>query len=208
MAGEEGGSGGAEGAQTAETGTDGQDPAELLAEMAGDGSGPEEGNPEDALVKAKAEAEKWKNLSRKNEQRARQNASAATKLAELEQAQMTEQQRAEARAAAAEQRAATAERLHWRTLAAAQHDLDPDLIDFLRGDTEEEISAAAETLARVINERVAKALPAQQAPAGNGISQMRRPVEALRPGGSPAGSAGSTDRNEMFRQAVLGATRR
>lgn len=41
-----------------------------------------------------AEAEKWKTLSRKNEQRARENAGAAAELAQVRQAHMTEQERA------------------------------------------------------------------------------------------------------------------
>lgn len=210
MAGEESGAGSAASTQPAGTGTgtDGQDPAELLADMAsGDSSPAGEETPEQRIKRLEDEASKWKALSRKHEQTAKQNKTAADRLAELEEAQKSEAQKLADRAAAAEQRAVAAERLHTRTLAAAQHELEPDLIPYLHGDTEEDITASAETLARVINERVAKAVQAQQPPAGNGLSQMRRPVESLRPGGAPAGSSGSADRNQMFRDAVLGARR-
>ncbi len=204
MADGDSGAGGAEGAQTATTGTDDSGAAELLADMAGGGSAPEGETPEQAIARLQADAEKWKTMSRKNETRAKENQKAAAKLAELEQAQMSELQRAQAATQAATERAQVAERLHHRTLAAAQYELHPDLIPYLAGDDEAAITESAETLARVINERVIAAVQAAQAPAGNGISQMRRPVETLRPGGSPAGSTAPMDRNAMFREAVLG----
>lgn len=54
----------------------------------------------------KAEAEKWKALSRKNEDQAKANAEAARKLADLETAQQTEAEKLAAKADAAEKRAA------------------------------------------------------------------------------------------------------
>lgn len=201
MAPPEGGAGGTESAQPAGTGTDGQDPSELLAEMAS-GDSPEGGEetPEQRISKLEAERDKWKGLSRKNEQLARSNKSAAEKLAEIEEASKTEAQKLADRAAAAEQRAAAAEALHHRTLAAAQHELDPELIPYLHGKTEEEITASAEALAKVINERVAKAAGGANG-AGSG-QRGTRPVESLRPGASPAGSTGPQSNEDLFRGFV------
>jgi hypothetical protein len=182
----------------------------MLADaVSGDGQPPEGETPEQAVARLTAERDKWKGLSRKNETRARENASAAARVAELEQANMTELQKAQAAAQAATQRAVEAERLHHRTLAAARFELHPDLIPYLAGDNEAAITESAETLARVINERVAAAQQTaqQQAPAGNGLSQ-RRPVEALRPGAAPAGSTAPQDKNVLFREAVARATGR
>ncbi|WP_333770938.1 hypothetical protein, partial [Streptomyces sp. IBSBF 2435] len=58
-----------------------------------------------------AEVEKWKALSRQNEQRAKDNAAAAQKLQEIEDAAKTEAQRLADRATAADERAAAATKL-------------------------------------------------------------------------------------------------
>lgn len=75
-------------------------------------------NPTDppAPVDWQAEAERWKKQSRENEARAKANAAAAVKLAEIEEGQKTEAQKAADRAAAAEARAAAADR---RAVASA-----------------------------------------------------------------------------------------
>jgi len=57
---------------------------------------------EEQLAAAQAEAEKWKSLSRKNEERATANADKARQLDELEAANQTEQEKLLARAEAAE----------------------------------------------------------------------------------------------------------
>lgn len=55
-----------------------------------------------------AEAEKWQKLSRQNETRAKENAAAAKRLAELEEADKTEAQKLADKLAAAEERATAA----------------------------------------------------------------------------------------------------
>ena len=57
---------------------------------------------EGAKVDPAAEVEKWKALSKKNEARAKENAAAAVRLAELEEAGKTESQKAADRVAKAE----------------------------------------------------------------------------------------------------------
>lgn len=176
-----------------------RDPAEMLGEAVEGGAEGGEGGSEPDY---KAEAAKWKALSRKNETRAKENATAAQKLAEIEQAQMSEVEKANARAQAAEERASAAEQQHFRTMAVAKYDLDPELIDDLGSGTEDEIDARAERLAAIINRRVEAA--GGQAPVNGGVGpQFRtRPVESLRPGGAPAGDNRPKNSNDMFRDLI------
>lgn len=68
----------------------------------------------------KVEAEKWKALSRQNEDKAKANKTAADELATLKAAQLTDQQRAEAAAQAAQAQAAdaTAQLMRYQVAAA------------------------------------------------------------------------------------------
>ncbi|HXH34333.1 MAG TPA: hypothetical protein VNJ54_07970 [Plantibacter sp.] len=61
---------------------------------------------EEQLAASQAEAEKWKSLSRKNEERATANADKALKLDEIEAANQSEQEKLLARAEAAESKLA------------------------------------------------------------------------------------------------------
>lgn len=80
--------------------------------------------------------EKWKALARKHEARAASNAEAAKKLAEIEEANKTELQKANERAEAAEKKAAESERKAF----AAKKGIPASLI---HGTTEEEWEASA-----------------------------------------------------------------
>lgn len=66
-----------------------------------------------------AELAKWKSMARKNEALAKQNATAAAKLAKIEEASKTELERAQAAAAEADQRARAAEERIARALTKA-----------------------------------------------------------------------------------------
>lgn len=102
--------------------------------------------PDEALAAALAEAEKWKTLSRKNEARAKENADAATKLAEIEAAQMSEAEKMAKRAEDAEKRLAELQTVASRNAIAAEFKLPADA---LRGNTDEELRAHAEILAQL-----------------------------------------------------------
>jgi hypothetical protein len=186
--------------------TDARSAEDLLAEAA---DAPE--GDQDPLARAQAEAAKWKDVSVKAEQRANKeratakaNAAAAAKLAEIEDRDKTELQRATDRAIQAEQRANEAEGRYHRTLAAAQHEIPPDLIDLITGATEDEIAASAEALAAAINSR-ASDIAAASARA-NGLQPQRpastRPVESLRPGAVPASEPDRNDPNAWLRNAL------
>lgn len=105
--------------------------------------------PVDSAQETEAQAEvDWKSKSREWEKRAKANADAAQRLAELEDAQKTETQRLADAKAAAETEAATAraEALRWRI--AAKHGIsDEDAETFLTGGDEESLTRQAERLA-------------------------------------------------------------
>lgn len=97
-----------------------------------------------------AEADKWKALARKHEQAAKANAAAAKKLAQIEDANKTEQQRLEERATAAERRAAETESALLRMRVAVAKQLPSELVDRLRGSSEQELSADADALLALV----------------------------------------------------------
>lgn len=178
------------------TGTDSEDAeaAELLDGMSGQDTG------------LAAELEKWKTESRKWEKRSKENSSAAAKLREIEQQNMSELEKAQALAADAEERANTATAMHNRVMAAAAHNLPVDLIDDLGSGTEDEINERAERFARVIEEAVESRV--QELTAGNDTGRNgqqfsgARPVESMRPGSSPSQGDTPTTADQWFRQIL------
>lgn len=117
------------------------------------------------------------------EKRAKDNAEGAQKYAEWQESQKTEQQRLADAKAASDRELSDLRSQNARLMAAATHNLPPDLIDLLGSGTEEEIDARAKLLA----ERLAAAAPPpapapQPAPAGPAPT---RPVESLTPGAAP-----------------------
>ena len=138
-----------------------------------------------------AEIEKWKALARKNETRAKENAAAAKRLAEIEDAAKTEQQRLEDRATAAERERDEARVELTRLRMAARYGITEDDLDLLGSGTDEEIEARAKRLA----ERLA---PHPAAPAVPG-----RPVEATRLRSAAVDAdAPAPDGNAWFRSFV------
>lgn len=103
-------------------------------------TGAEQQQPE---VDYKAEFEKWKALSRKNEQLARENADKAKRFDELEEANKTELQKAIDRAEAAERRAAEADQARLRSDIARAKNVPAEL---LQGSNEDELNAYADQL--------------------------------------------------------------
>jgi len=108
----------------------------------------------------------------------------ADKARELEESQKSEVEKATARAAEAEARAAALERNVARDRIARDKGLG-DFAEFLTGDTEDDITAAADRLAALIPPR---------APG--------RPVETLQPGNTPPAAASTSSPDDWIRQAV------
>lgn len=109
-------------------------PADVAQKPAqADGDAPE---PKTDEVDWKAEARKW-------EQRAKDNKAAADRLAELEQTQMTEAEKVEARVRAAEDKAAALEAANARKDVAIEYGLSKDDAALLEGVTD------ADTMRRI-----------------------------------------------------------
>lgn len=143
-----------------------------------------------------AEVAKWKAHARKHEQAAKANATAAQKYAEWEESQKTEQQRLADAKASADRELADLRSKNARLMAAAVHNLPPDLIDFLGSGTEEEIDERAKTLAAklaAVAPAPATAEPSRPAPTAT------RPVESLTPGAQPSGET-ELDMNAIIRR--------
>lgn len=83
----------------------------------------------------------WKAEARKWEQRAKENTEAAKKLADIEEANKTEIQKAQDRAAAAEQRATQAEQTALKVRIAAEMNVP---VEVLHGSDEATVRAAAQ----------------------------------------------------------------
>jgi hypothetical protein len=137
---------------------------------------PDPPKPDTGTEPSQSEVEKWKALARKHEERAKENAEAAKKVQQLEDAQKSEQQRLEERAAAAERERdkATADALRYRV--AAQHGISGDDVDLLEGVADPDLlEARAKRIAEL--RKAAEKTPAQPTPS--------RPKENLRPGATP-----------------------
>jgi acyl-CoA reductase-like NAD-dependent aldehyde dehydrogenase len=163
-----------------------------------------------------AELAHWKEMARKHEKRAKENAAAAARLKTIDQANMTEVEKAVAAQREAERERDEARDMHARMMAAAAQDLPVELIDFLGTGTEEEIGERAELLASCIEETaqaIAEQLLNDKIASGelvvangngrNGQPQVvpGRPVESLRAGSAPAGTAPATQ-EQWFRQLL------
>ena len=107
-----------------------------------------------------AEARKWKELSRKNESRMKENAEKARLYDEAQEQGKSELQKAQEAAAKAEARAAAMEAEAMRAKVAAATGVDADL---LSGSSEDELRASAERLLAWRGAQVPKGAPATDA---------------------------------------------
>lgn len=94
----------------------------------------------------KTEAEKWKGLSRKHEQQAKANADAAKRLAEIEEAQKSEAQKAADKEAERTKQLTTAQQELMRLRVAMRKGLTETQAKRLIGDTEEALETDADEL--------------------------------------------------------------
>lgn len=148
-----------------------------------------------------AEALKWKALSRQHE---RQHLAAlgfksrdeidqlresAQKYSEFEDTQKSELQRANERAQSVEQQLSDLQATNARLMAAATHNIPPDLIDLLGSGSADEINARAEVLAERLKASTPVTAPASQ-----------RPVEALTPGAATASGSAAASPDEWIRR--------
>jgi hypothetical protein len=157
----------------------------------------------------------WKEMARKHEKRAKENAAAAARLKTIDQSNMSEVEKAQAAQREAERERDEARDTHARMMAAASNDLPVELIDFLGTGSEEEINERAEMISSIIDETaqaIAEQLIKDQIASGkliDGASRNggqtqgpgARPVESLRAGSAPAGTAPASE-EQWFRQLL------
>lgn len=113
------------------------------------------------IAELEADRDKWKAHSRKNEDKAKANADAAKRLADIEQANMTEAEKLQARIAELQSQheealtAAAASSVElWRERSARKYGItDDDLLSLITGETEDEVQAKA----KILGEKLAKA---------------------------------------------------
>lgn len=148
------------------------------------------------LKEAEAEAEKWKAMSRKNEERAKENADAADKLKKLEESSLSDQQKREAaetaqagKLADLEKRADEADARALRAEVASAKKLTPAQAKRLAGTTREELEADADDLLETFKPE------SEQEPEGEGGERKPagRPKEDLKGGTDPTSSAVETN---------------
>lgn len=140
-----------------------------------------------------AEVAKWKALSRKNEQQAKENAEKARKFDEVEEANKTELEKVQARAEAAEKKladqAAKEEAEQLRQSIAKEKGFEDRKIpaSALRGTTREELEAHADQLLAILPE------PAP-GPSADGQGEM----------GTPIGGPVQLTQSDLARMAAAG----
>lgn len=125
----------------------------------------------------KSEAEKWKSQSRKNEAQAKANAEAARRLAELEEKDKSEADKAAQKLADAEARASASELRLLKLEVGAEKGLTQDQAKRLVGATREDLESDADELIEAFGVNQAEDDEEEdQAP------PERQPRENLRPG--------------------------
>lgn len=106
------------------------------------------------LEKALAEAEKWKALSRKNEDNAKSNAEKAKQFDALEEANKSEIEKLQARVEAAEKWKADREQKDAAAATAAEVAKEKGVpVSALRGSTREELEAHADELLSILPQK-------------------------------------------------------
>lgn len=119
--------------------------------------------PEAVPIQSEAPAQEpaidWKAEARKWEQRAKENSTAAQRLAELEEAQKTEAQKLADRLAAAEKALAEKEAEALRLTVAAKHGITGDYLDLVHGSDEASLEASASKVAALLNAQQAASKP-------------------------------------------------
>lgn len=147
-------------------------------EDAGKQDPPDGGKTDELGENGKAALEKERAARREAEKRAKANEDAAKRLAEIEEANKTEQQKAIDRAEKAEREAAELRQQVLRRDVAAAKGIPAELADRLRGDDREALEADADTLLALVKQPEPKK-GAPQPPAGDDTARAKSLAEAL-----------------------------
>lgn len=135
----------------------------------------------------KAEAEKWKALSRKNE-------ASAKKLQAIEDAQKTDLEKAQSRIAELEKESAGNAFKALQTSVGLSKKIPPALIDRLRGDTKEELEADADAMLQTLGID-----PTKNNQGNGGAGRPQENLQTLIAGGQSNGQQ-MTDMNAFMRR--------
>jgi hypothetical protein len=101
-------------------------------------------------VQAPAQETDWKAEARKWEARAKENNSAATKLAEIEEANKSEAQKLQEQLASLQERATSAERDRERLAVTAKHGIPVEYQDLVHGSDADALEASASKVKSLI----------------------------------------------------------
>ncbi|MFJ7895880.1 hypothetical protein [Streptomyces anthocyanicus] len=134
------------------------------------------------IEKLRRESASWRTKYREAEPQ-------LTEYQQWQESQKTEQQKLHDAKEAAERELGDLRATNTRLMAAATHNIPPDLIDLLGSGSDDEINARAEMLAERLK---------ASAPTPSPTSQ--RPVEALTPGAATASGAATTSPDEWIRR--------
>lgn len=138
----------------------------------------------------------WKQKAREQESRAKSNADAAKRLAEIEDAQKTEQQRLAERQSQIERERDDARAEGLRYKAAATHGIGEDYFDLLGSGDQEAIDARGQRLGALIktaSEVTQLRAEVEALRTGKPVPTSGRPVESLRPGATPTHATNEDD---------------
>jgi hypothetical protein len=153
---------------------------------------PDPAAPDTAAPDPLEDVAKWKAMSRKHEAEAKTNAAAAKRLAEIEEAQKTDAQKAADKMADSERRAQEAEVRALRYEVGIERGIIPKLLRYLTGATREEIEASADQIAADFG-----------ADTASDAAKSTRPKEALRPGATPGATPDpGQEINDRIREAA------
>lgn len=142
----------------------------------------------------KAEAEKWKALSRKNE-------ASAKKLQAIEDSQKSELQKAQERIALLEEESKKSSKNALRAQVALDKKLPKVLMERLKGDTLEELQADADSLLKELGID-----PTKNGGQGNGSGRSQENLTTLIVGGENGkGGRQMTDMNAFMRNQLPGS---
>jgi len=145
---------------------------------------------ETKVVDHEADAAKWKSLARKHEKQAKENAEAAKKLKEIEDAQKSESERNAEKLTALERSAQEATLEAARLRVAIKKGLTETQAKRLVGKTEEELEADADELLSSFKPSDSK----------DDSTKDRRPKERLKPGATPSSEPDEMDPRKLAAQ--------
>jgi len=145
------------------------------------------------LEKLKADRDRWKEQSKKQETRAKENAAAATRLKEIEDNAKSEGQKTDEAKRAAEERAAHAEHELVKLRVAMRKGLTDVQAKRLVGNTEEELEADADEL-------LTSFVKKDDDESGAGVT--RRPRAALKPGSGARTAEPAMDVKKIVDEAM------